>query len=100
MERIVGQCHQADFKGIEHLAVALENPEMLDTSTLSSRQKFAFHFIALTIEKKIPWRLLSVVREVLFWGNDGNVSAVEIKFVRDNSRRGEITEFKRLWGKA
>ena len=34
-----------DFLSIEHLAVMLEKPEMLDTSTLTNRQKFAFHFL-------------------------------------------------------
>ena len=95
--RIVGQCHQADFADIEHLAVTLENPEMLDTSTLTNRQKFAYHFIALTIKKKIPWKMLKLVDEVLFWGDDKDVSAVEIKFTRDKTKYFEIIKFKELW---
>lgn len=95
--RIVGQCNQSDFRTIEHLAVTLENPEMLDTSTLTNRQKFAFHFYALTIKRKIPWKMLKLVDEVLFWGDDKDVSAVEIKFTHDQSKLPEIREFKKLW---
>ncbi len=95
--RILGQCGRSDFASIEHLAVALKEPEMFDTSTLTSRQKFAFHFIALTAKKGIPWRLLRAVDEVLFWGDGQDVSAVEIKFVRDQSKVSEVGEFKTLW---
>ena len=96
-QRILGQCHQSDFADIEHLAVTLESPEMLDTSTLTSKQKFAYHFIALTIAKKIPWKMLKLVHEVLFWGVDEDVKAVEIKFVRDDHLRDEVRKFRELW---
>jgi len=97
--RIVGQCGQADFVSIEHLAIALEKPEMLDTSTLTNRQKFAFHFLEMAQRKHISWKLLrAVVREVLFWGDDTDVSAIEIKPVRDKARSKEAAELRRLWG--
>ena len=48
MKRIVGQCNAADFADIEHLAAALEEPEMLDTSTLTNRQKLAFHLLLVS----------------------------------------------------
>ena len=96
--RILGQCHQADFASIEHLVDALENPEMLDTSTLTNRQKFAFYFLAQTIDKGIPWRLVrSVIQEILFWGEGEKVAALEIKFALDPSKRDEVMRFKRLW---
>lgn len=95
--RIVGQCHQSDFAKVEHLAIALQNPEMLDMSTLTNKQKFAFHFIALIINKKIPWRMLAVVREVLFWGDEDHISGVEVKFVQDTSKISEIEEFRKLF---
>jgi len=96
--RIVGQCSQADFVSIEHLAIALEKPEMLDTSTLTNRQKFAFHFLEMAQRKNVRWGLVrSVVREVLFWGNDTDVEAIEVKLVRDKARSKEAAEFKRLW---
>ena len=95
--RIVGQCNQSDFANIEHLASTLENPEMLDTSTLTNRQRFAFHFMALTIKKKIPWKMVKLVNEVLFWGEDETISAVEIKFIHDQSKTSEIVKFKELW---
>jgi len=97
VRRILGQCCQSDFKDIEHLVVALDIPEVLDTSTLTSKQRFAFHFLALTIEKKIPYKMLRLVREVLFWGEGEDVSAVEVKFVRDDLKRGEVLKFKELW---
>ena len=97
--RIVGQCNQADFRAIEHLAVALEKPEMLDTSTLTNRQKFAFTFLDMAQRKHISWKLLrTVVREVLFWGDDTDVSAIEIKPVRDATKKEQVAEFRRLWG--
>ena len=99
MRRVIGQCNQVDFVSIEHLASVTEDLEKLDTSTLTNRQKFAFHFITLTIRKKIPWRMLKLVQEVLFWGVGSNVSGVEIKFIRDSSKRDEITDFKQLWRK-
>ena len=96
--RIVGQCSQADFRSIEHLAIALEKPEMLDTSTLTNRQKFAFQFLEMAQRKRISWKLLrGVVQEVLFWGGDTDVSAIEIKCARDPMKKERVAEFKRLW---
>ena len=95
--RILGQCNQVDFANIEHLAMTLKDPEMLDTSTLTNRQKYAHHFLALTIKKKIPWKMVRLVNEVLFWGENEKISAVEIKFIRDQSKRSEIAKFKTLW---
>ena len=48
MKRIVGQCNAVDFADIEHLAAALEEPEMLDTSTLTNRQKLTFHLLLVS----------------------------------------------------
>lgn len=100
MRRVIGQCHQADFEGVEHLAAALDDPTMLDTSTLTSRQKFAFHFIAVIKDKGISWKLMrSVVSEVLFWGEGGDkITHVEVKLTRDPSRHGKVLEFNKLWG--
>jgi len=97
--RIVGQCHQSDFADIEHLASVLDSPEMLDTATLTNRQKFAFYFISMARDKGIPWKLLrNVVREVLFWGeHDGKITYTEIKLIRNPSKRDEIQKFRRLW---
>ena len=99
MRRIVGQCSQVDFASIEHLALTLQKPELLDTSTLTNRQKFAFQFLEMAQRKRISWKLLQgVIQEVLFWGDDTDVSAVEIKLVRDRAKSKEVAEFRRLWG--
>ncbi len=98
MRRIVGQCTQVDFASIEHLAFALEKPEMLDTSTLSNRQKFAFQFLEMAQRKHISWKLLQgAVREALFWGDDTDVSAIEVKLSRDPTKSKQVAEFRRLW---
>ena len=97
-KRIVGQCNRADFASIAHLSVTLKEPEMLDTTTLTNRQKFAFHFLAIAQDKKIPWKLLRrVVQEVLFWGDDLSVDHLEIKFVRGLENTKEVAEFKKFW---
>lgn len=71
---------------------------MLDTSTLTNRQKFAFHFLEMVQCKHIPWELLrGTVHEVLFWGNDTDVTAIEIKFTLDPTKSKEVAEFLRLW---
>ena len=99
MRRIVGQCNQVDFKSIEHLALTLATPEVLDTSTLTNRQKFAFLFLEMAQRKRVSWELLRrAVQEVLFWGDGTDVSAIEIKFVRDSAKSKEIAELKGLWG--
>ncbi|MBA7629524.1 hypothetical protein ES703_37023 [subsurface metagenome] len=99
MRRIVGQCGQSDFSSIEHLASVLNAPEMLDTSTLTNRQKFACYFIVMTRDKDIPWQLVrSVVREVLFWGEDANkITHTEVKLARDRSKLKEVQKFRALW---
>jgi len=95
--RIIGQCSQADFKDIEHLVSALERPAMLDMSTLSNRQVFAFNFYTHLYKRDIPYSLAkSVVREVLFWGETDFIKAIEIKF-KQNAERREILKFKRFW---
>lgn len=96
--RIVGQCRQADFAEIAHLAVTLEKPEMLDTSTLTNSQRFALRFVALAQRKKVPWKSLKLIKEVLFWGDDRDVSGIEIKFITDMSKLSKIKEFRELWG--
>ena len=88
-----------DFASIEHLALTLEKPEMLDTSTLTNRQKFAFQFLEMAQRKHVSWKLLKgAVREVLFWGDDTDVSAIEVKLVRDSAKSKEVAEFRRVWG--
>ena len=95
--RILGQCSQVDFNDIEHLAAALENPAMLDMSTLSNRQMFAFNFYAHLYKKGIPYSLArAIVREVLFWGETDVIQAIEIKFKR-NAEINDFLKFKRLW---
>ncbi len=92
--RILGQCSQKDLDEIEHLAVALDNPEMLDTSTLTSRQKFAFHFLAVTIDKKIPYKLVrATIQEVLFWGENDTIRNLEVKLQKTASEK-DLREFK------
>ena len=99
MRRIVGQCSRVDFASIEHLALTLQKPELLDTSTLTNRQKLAFQFLELAQRKRISWKLLQgVIREVLFWGDDTDVSAIELKLVRDRAKSKEVAAFRRLWG--
>jgi len=97
MRRILGQCGQEDFKSIEHLATVLDSPTMLDTKTLTNRQKFAFYFMAEVIKKKIPLELLKVVREVLFWGEGEEVTNIVIKLFRIQKFAKDIEEFKRQW---
>ncbi len=74
MRRIIGQCNTADFKSIEHLALVLTSqPEMLDTSTLSRKQKLALGVIAALAEAGIKLRECYKIREILFW-NDGSAN--------------------------
>ena len=98
--RILGQCNQVDFADIEHLVMVLENPEMLDLSTLKKKQEFAFRFVAIAQDKGISWELLrEVIREVLFWGENGEkITHIEIRFIKDRSKVRKIREFRGLWG--
>lgn len=41
--------------------------------------------------------MLSLVKEVLFWGDENHVEAVEVKFIQDESKIKEIDKFKELW---
>ncbi len=92
--RIIGQFHQADLAGIEHLALVVDRPDMLDHSTLSKKQRLAFKFLNKAFKKEIPWALIrNVVKEVLFWGEDDKVEEIEIRFFH----KPEAEEFKRLW---
>jgi len=76
MSRIIGQCNTADFKGIEHLALALEDPEMLDIGALSRKQKLALLVMAAFKESGIKPKETYKIREILFW-DDGHI---EFKF--------------------
>jgi len=67
MPKIIGQCNTADFKSIEHLAIALEDPAMLDMSTLLRKQKLAFFILAGALKAGIKFQELLKVREILFW---------------------------------
>ena len=77
MSRIIGQCNTATFRDIEHLAVTLTNPEMLDVSTLSRKQKLALLVMAAFKESGIKPKETYKIREILFW-DDGHV---EFKFL-------------------
>ena len=97
MRRIIGQCGQEDFTSIEHMAVTLDDPSMLDTTTLTNRQKYAFHFLSAAQSRKIPWKLLKVVREVLFWEEEGRPPMVEVKFFHKPELKKDLEEFRVLW---
>ena len=73
MSKIIGQCNTADFKDIEYLAVTLINPEMLDVSTLSRKQKLALVVIAAFKEAGIKFYECRKIREILFW-DDGHIA--------------------------
>lgn len=77
MSRIIGQCNKADFRYIEHLVLALKDPEMLDFSTLSRKQKLALVVIAAFKEAGIEFQEYYKIKEILFW-DDGHV---EFKFL-------------------
>jgi len=77
MSRIIGQCNTGDFKGIEHLALALKDPEMLDIGTLSRKQKLALLVMAAFKESGIKPTETYKIREILFW-DDGYI---EFKFL-------------------
>ncbi len=72
MPRIIGQCNTATFKDIEHLASVLHNPEMLDVSTLSRKQRLAFLAMAALLKSGIKRKELYKIREILFW-DDGHI---------------------------
>ena len=96
--RVIGQCNRIDFTNIEHLASVIDNPEQLDTSTLTSREKFAFIFLAHTGKKNIPYSLVKeVVKEVIFYGDGDMVTAIEIKFLHIPSRVSRVLYFRQLW---
>ncbi len=97
--RIIGQCGPSDFKDIEHLVSALDSPDMLDMSTLTSRQVFAFNFYIRLYRKGIDYNLAKfIVRQVLFWGETDFIKAIEIKF-KPNAGRDDIHKFRRKWDK-
>ena len=84
MPKIIGQCNTADFKSIEHLALTLKNPEMLDPSTLSRKQKLALVVMAALKEAGIKFQEAYKIREILFW-DDGHA---EFKFLNVPGARG------------
>jgi len=93
--RILGQCNYVDILSIEHLA--LEKPEDIDTYTLTNRMQYGYRFLASVLKRKIPLKMLKLVKEVLFWGTDDGVTAIEIKFVRDLKNADDIEKFNELW---
>jgi hypothetical protein len=96
--RIICQCNKADFIEIENMAASLDDPSKFDQNALSKKQKWAFHFIIIAMKHGISWELMrSVVREVLFWGDEEAAKRLEIRFARDPAKKGEIEEFKTLW---
>ena len=91
MTRIIGQCDTADFRSIEHLAIALEDPAMLDQSTLKRKQKLAFMVLAAALDAGINYKELFKIKTILF-RDDGTVdcrflSADGIKDLKENLRR-------------
>lgn len=67
MPKIIGQCNTADFKSIEHLALALEDPAMLDLNTLTGKQILAFFILAAALKAGIKFQELLMVKVILFW---------------------------------
>jgi len=69
---------------------------MLDVSTLTKNQRYAFLFTEMAMRKGITWSLLrQVIKEVLFWGEGDKIMGIEIKFIRG---RQDIVKFRQLWG--
>jgi len=97
VRRILGQFHHTDLTGIEHLIKVLDNPKMLDPSTLTKKQRMALNFISETKDRGIPWKLvMSVVREVLIWGTTGKPTHIEVKLYPKSE---EVLKFRNLWDK-
>jgi hypothetical protein len=95
MRRIIGQCNQATFSSLEHLARVIEEGFELDTSTLSRSQNLACQFCIMCRDKGIPWKLLrSAIREVLFWGEYDDAETIEIKFLQ---KPKSVGEFRSKW---
>jgi hypothetical protein len=69
MSRIICQCNTADFRSIEHLALALKDPAMIDQSTLKRKEKLALLVMASAIDAGIAFNDLFKVKEILFWDN-------------------------------
>lgn len=94
--RIIGQCNRVDFVDIEHLADITEKPEMFDTSTLSTRQRYAFVFLTIALRAGATWDLVrKAVKAVLFWGDeDEKVKKITIKFTPDDR---SVEAFRQLW---
>jgi len=101
--RIVGQCNQADFVAIEHLAEITEKPDQLDVSTLSRSQRLAFQFLQVALRRNIHWNLIrEVVKEVLFWGEGDTANFMQVRFkqrVSDKVFVGKALQFQELWNK-
>jgi len=98
--RIIGQFGHTDLVSIEHLVSVIDNPEQLDTTTLTNKQKYAFIFGAMAAREGISWSLLKeIIKAVLFWGeSEDKVSGIEIKMMR-NANKDKIKEFRQLWSK-
>lgn len=93
--RIIGQCNQADFASMEHLASEISKGRELDTSTLNRKEILACRFAIMCRDKGIPWKLLrSAVREVLFWGDGDQVKEMQVKFF---PKPKEVGKFQEKW---
>jgi hypothetical protein len=99
MLRIIGQCNAADIKEVAGLALSVEDPAKFDTGSLTKKQKLVFRFLQTAFEKKISITLiLTVVKEVLFWGSDAEdrKGYMEVKLNR-NAKIADILKFRALW---
>jgi len=94
-QRIIGQCGQSEFADIDHLVDITDDPSMLDVTTLTESQKFAFRFMTIAFRKGISWSLIrGYVKQVLFWGDGDKATRIEVKLFRDRHGR---EEFAKLW---
>ena len=86
MRRIVGQCHNADFRYLAHLSGVMKRGEEVDLTNLTNRQKVAVRVIDHFIKHDIPLKTLDKIKEVLVWDMGDGKGGFEFKLMDPRDR--------------
>ena len=79
--RIIGQCHLADFKALQHLKTLIDRGEEVDLTNLTNRQKVAVQVLHHFQSCDVPFKVLLKLREVLVWELPDKGLAFEYKLL-------------------
>lgn len=81
MRRIIGQCHNADFRYLAHLSGVMQRGEEVDLTNLTNKQKVAVRVIDHFIKRDIPLKTLYKIKEVLVWDMGDGEAGFEFKLM-------------------